>query len=194
MAELPAFSISMSPLMADDSTSRPEITIEQLVELYYEDALHLALTILDNIDEAHDAAQDAFVAANRSLSSFRGDSSPKTWIFSIVINQSRGVLRKRKRRARLQEALGTMKMIFGQADTAEAQIATSIRNEALWQAVDELPETHRLPVLLKYAHDCSGKEIAQMLNISEGTVHSRLHHARKQLRSLLTFPSREGNL
>ena len=57
--------------------------------------------------------------------------------------------------------------------------------DLLRQAVAELKEKHRLPIILRYTHNMTAPEIAQVLQISEGTVHSRLHYARRELRQKL---------
>jgi RNA polymerase sigma-70 factor (ECF subfamily) len=66
---------------------------------------------------------------------------------------------------------------------------TAVENETyrrLWRAVDSLGEKQRTPVILRYAHGLSIPEIATSLDLPEGTVHSRLHHARLRLHALLT--------
>jgi RNA polymerase sigma-70 factor (ECF subfamily) len=60
-------------------------------------------------------------------------------------------------------------------------------NRQLWQAVDDLDDKHRLVVILRYVHDLSTAEIADALDISQGTVHSRLFYARRQLQKWLSF-------
>jgi len=66
---------------------------------------------------------------------------------------------------------------------------TVIQNEkdaALWKALQAMDEKHRLPLVLRYYHDLPIAEIAQILNINEGTIHSRLHVGRERLRLALT--------
>jgi RNA polymerase sigma-70 factor (ECF subfamily) len=61
----------------------------------------------------------------------------------------------------------------------------AIQNEAdkkLWQAIHTLDEKHRIPIILRYYHDLPVNEIAEMLGVPNGTVHSRLNHARERLR------------
>lgn len=174
--------------------------IEDLVLRYYPAVVRLALAILDDgsgrypdglpaVDEAEDVAQETFIAAARSLEDFRGSASPKTWLFSIAINACRSRLRKRKAQRRLVQMLGLAQRLFGQQGTpgqgaergVEQGVECDERDRQLWSVVNDLSEKHRLVVVLRYVHELDSAKIAEVLRISEGTVHSRLHYARQQL-------------
>jgi RNA polymerase sigma-70 factor, ECF subfamily len=163
------------------------LAIDDLVRCYYAAVARLALSILDDgrapdaSDQAEDAAQETFIAAARSLSDYRGSASPKTWLFAIAINVCRTRLRRRKARAVLAQTVGGLVRLFGTVETPEQRVERSERDRELWSAVDALEEKHRLVILLRYVHELSAGEIAQVLETNEGTVHSRLHYARQQL-------------
>lgn len=176
------------------------LEIEDLVLQYYPAVVRLALAILDDdpreypgglpaVDEAEDVAQETFIAAARSLEDFRGLASPKTWLFSIAINTCRSRLRKRKAQRRLVQVLGLAQRLFGQQDGSGQGAASGVehrverdeRDRQLWSVVDGLSEKHRLVVVLRYVHELDSAKIAEVLRISEGTVHSRLHYARQRL-------------
>src|SRR4030095_6915108 len=72
------------------------LAIERLVQTYQGAVYRLALSILDDSDEADDATQEVFVAALRALESFRGNASFKTWLFSITVNVCRNRLTRHK--------------------------------------------------------------------------------------------------
>ena len=159
------------------------LAIERLVQTYQAEVYRLALSILDDPDEADDATQEAFVAALRALDSFRGESSLKTWLFRITVNVCRNRLGRAQSHGKLQQILQSLFMQEQAHPEKEA-----VRNEsdsALWRAVRTLDEKHRLPVILRYYHDLPVAEIAELLHIPVGTVHSRLNHARASLRSYL---------
>lgn len=159
------------------------LAIERLVHTHQAEVYRLALSILDDPDEADDATQEVFVAALRSLDSFRGDSSLKTWLFRITINLCRSRHQRDQRRTRLRQIL---ERLF-RADQAHPE-SEAVRHEAesaLWRAVRALDEKHRIPVILRYYHDLPAAEIAETLGIPVGTVHSRLNHARERLRARL---------
>jgi RNA polymerase sigma-70 factor, ECF subfamily len=73
--------------------------------------------------------------------------------------------------------------------SVEEQTIQHESNQTLWRAVQHMNEKHRIPIVLRYYHDLPVAEIAAILRIPEGTVHSRLNTARRQLRDVL----REGN-
>ncbi|HSQ39240.1 MAG TPA: RNA polymerase sigma factor [Anaerolineales bacterium] len=159
------------------------LAIERLVHAHQADVYRLALSILDDPDEAEDAVQEVFVSALRSLDSFRGDSSLKTWLFSITINLCRSRYQRGQRRTRLRQILESLFRADQTGPESEA-----IRHEAdsaLWRAVRALDEKHRIPIILRYYHDLPAAEVAEMLGIPVGTVHSRLNHARERLRARL---------
>ena len=179
------------------------LTLDALVHNYYPAVVRLALSILSTdgspaaLDEAEDAAQETFIAAANALSGFHGASSPKTWLFAIAINACRSRLRRRKAQRALAQTLAHLQRLFGQgapvdgAQSAEQAVEVAERDRVLWAAVDSLDEKHRLVVLLRYVHELPVAEIAQALEISEGTVYSRLHYARqflaRRLRRSLVF-------
>jgi RNA polymerase sigma-70 factor, ECF subfamily len=144
---------------------------------------------LDDSTEAEDATQDSLLAALRSLDSFRGASSLKTWLYSITVNICRNRLQHHKRRERLAEILKGILQAH-RAPSVEEDAIQSESDEALWHAIHRMDEKHRIPIVLRYYHDLSVTEIANILQIPEGTVHSRLNTARRQLHDVL----KEGRL
>jgi RNA polymerase sigma-70 factor (ECF subfamily) len=130
-------------------------------------------------------AAETFIDACHSLEDFRGEASPKTWITGIAINICRGRLRKRKSRKILQSVLQALHMASDPLPGVEQAVLRNEADRLLWQSVDTLDEKHRLVVVLRYVHDLSTDEIAEVLKIRPGTVHSRLHYARKALMASL---------
>lgn len=175
---------SLERTNTQESTEAERI-LEDLVREHYTYIRRLALTILDDGSseggvEADDATQETFITAYRSLSGFRGNASLKTWLTSIAVNACRARLRKRKLRQALHGTLSGLQRSQRLPSPEEA----TVKNEAhhqIWQAVDNLDEKHRLPVILHYVHELTVPEIAASLGINEGTIYSRLHYARKAL-------------
>jgi RNA polymerase sigma-70 factor (ECF subfamily) len=163
-----------------------ESAVETLVSTFQKPTYRLALSILEDPSEAEEAAQDALLAALGALDSYRGEASFNTWLHTITVNVCRSRIRKRQTWERLKNTLQSFFHTGGEAPPHPEEVA--IHNEsdaALWRAVHGLNEKHRLPVILRYYHDCSIAEIAQILGVNEGTIHSRLSIARDRLRSLL---------
>jgi RNA polymerase sigma-70 factor (ECF subfamily) len=179
------FTMSQSKLSAAYTTTGEVLSIEHLVSEHYPYIRRLALSILNDPHEADDAAQDTFIAANRALSDFRAEAQVKTWLSTIAINVCRGHMRKHKVRFALQMTLNALHIQNTASVSIEAVAADRETDRQLWLAVDSLDEKHRLPVLLRYMHEMSVPEIAAVLDVNEGTVHSRLHYARHTLQTRL---------
>lgn len=161
------------------------LAIERLVQAHQRDVYRLALSILDDPDDADDATQEIFLAALRGLDSFRADASFRTWLFSITVNVCRSRLQRLGRRARLKQILQSLFHVRGDPPPPESEAIRNEEDAALWRAVHALDEKHRIPIVLRYYHDLAVAEIAELLGIPAGTVHSRLNHARERLRVLL---------
>lgn len=169
---------------AGDSTA-----VEHFVQTYQHDVYRLALSILDDSHEAQDATQESLLAALRSLDSFQGASRLRTWLFSITVNVCRTRLQRRKRFERLRQLLNGF-LQRTPITSVEDRAIQDESNESLWHAIQSMNEKHRIPIVLRYYHDLSVAEIAKILQIPEGTVHSRLNTARKLLHDVL----KEGRL
>ena len=163
--------------------------IESFVETYQQELYRLALSILDDSSEAEDATQESLLAALRALNSFQGTSSLKTWLFSITVNICRNRLQRQKRSERLRQILSGILQVT-RIPTVEETAIDNESGEALWRIIHALDDKHRIPIVLRYYHDLSVAEIAAILQIPEGTVHSRLNIARRQLHKVL----KEGRL
>jgi RNA polymerase sigma-70 factor (ECF subfamily) len=161
------------------------LAIERLVKTYQHDVYRMAFSILDDPDDADDATQEVFLSALRALESFREDASLKTWLFSITINVCRSRLQRFKRREKLMQILQGLFHLQGEQAHPEDEAMRSESDSALWRAIHSLDGKHRIPIVLRYYHDLPIVEIAKMLGIPPGTVHSRLNHARERLRALL---------
>jgi RNA polymerase sigma-70 factor (ECF subfamily) len=163
--------------------------IENFVQTCQQDVYRLAISILDDPGEAEDATQEALLSALRSLDSFQGASSLKTWLYSITVNVCRTRLQRHKRRERLTRILGEVLRMRSSPSVEETAIQQEA-NEALWRVIHGMDEKHRIAVVLRYYHELSVAEIAHILQVPEGTVHSRLNTARRQLHDVL----KEGRL
>lgn len=163
-----------------------EEAIEMFVRQYEADVFRLALSIVGDTAEANEVTQETFIAALRSLRSYRERQSLKAWLYTIALNRSRSHLRKRKVIERLRNSLAARFRIETQNQaTPEESILQGEQGSEVWHALRQLDERHRLVVILRYFHELPVAEIANILSINEGTVHSRLHSAREKLRSAL---------
>jgi RNA polymerase sigma-70 factor (ECF subfamily) len=152
--------------------------------------LRFAASILNDPDDAEDAAQEALIAALAALDGYRGEASFRTWLYAITLNVCRKQMRKRKARGVLLNAIEAVTRGITGNHTPEEAAAQSEMQRELWAAVDALDEKHRIPIVLRYAHDLPIGEIAEVMGLNEGTVHSRLYYARESLQASLSQASR----
>ncbi|MEP7358313.1 MAG: RNA polymerase sigma factor [Anaerolineales bacterium] len=176
--------------LVDRCRSGEQEAVTRLVQTYQPTVYRLALSILDDASDADEATQETFLAALRSLADYRGQSGLRTWLFAIGLNICRSRLRQRHTRLHLHQLLQGAWLTGADPVAPESAVVQRQANDALWQAVQSLGERHRLPVILRYYHDLPVDEIAAVLGINAGTVHSRLSIARDRLRVALGSPAK----
>jgi RNA polymerase sigma-70 factor (ECF subfamily) len=152
-----------------------------LVERYAAQARRVARAVLEDPDDADDAAQDAFLSALVKLAQYDPRRPFGPWLMRIVANAATD--RRRRRRVRRTEPLDPGFVGGGPRPDAEAERAAL--GERLRTALDTLTPRRRLAVVLFDVEGYGHGEIAQILGIPEGTVRSEVFHARRQLRAQL---------
>ncbi|MBI4589640.1 MAG: sigma-70 family RNA polymerase sigma factor [Candidatus Rokubacteria bacterium] len=163
---------------------------EPLVEKYRQRVWRLAFYILRDREEAWDVAQEAFVRAYQSLPTFRGQSAFYTWVFRIVVNLATDRQRQRAARSRALGGEPVPAEEWGRTmpDPTAGPELLAVRaeeRELIRRALDSLPPNQRTIIMLSDVEGLVYREIAEALGIPMGTVMSRLHNARKRLRTLL---------
>lgn len=167
---------------------------EELVRLYEKRVYAVALRSSGNPEDAADIVQEVFLRAWRSIESFRGDSGFSTWLFRITMNLCVDHARHRHAQPQTQPIVTdeeTERPLPDSAPTPEEHLDNRELGRELAAALAEVSEEHRRIVLLRDVSGMSYTEIAEVLEISEGTVKSRLSRARIALRKVLL---RRGNL
>ncbi|MCS7240297.1 MAG: sigma-70 family RNA polymerase sigma factor [Candidatus Bipolaricaulota bacterium] len=149
----------------------------EIVARYKQAVFAVTLSILRNYADAEDATQDAFIRAYENLRKYDLSRKFSTWLFTVAANVAKNALRKRRREREppLPEPEG---------DPAE-EVHQDIQLSAVRQAVAELPEGYRAPVILYYWHGLPLEEIAQVLGLPLGTVKTRLFRARSMIKMRL---------
>ena len=156
----------------------------QLVEAYQAPVYRLALRMCgSDAALAEDAAQEAFLAAWRGLPRFRGDSRFSTWLYRLTTNAGIDWLRREKRHRSADDV--TELELPDDAPSPQEQAEQSETQSAVRRALSRLSEEHRQVLLLRYMQELDYGEIAAALDISEGTVKSRINRAKGRLRELL---------
>ncbi len=169
-----------------------EEAFEFLMARYSPEIYGLLFRLTQNVEDALDLSQETFLNALRSIKHFRGDSSLKTWLYRIAINQSRNRFRWWKRRKRgetisldssnTEGALTLEERIASDDRTPEENTLQEERTNALRTAVAELPRKFREAIVLRDVEGLSYEEISKALDTNIGTVKSRLARGREELR------------
>jgi RNA polymerase sigma-70 factor (ECF subfamily) len=169
----------------------------ELVERYRKKVFNMAYSITRDPETADDLAQDVFIKALSSLNRFKFEASFGTWLYRISLNHITDHLRQEKRKQSLhfKEALNTT--LYREDDTLnrERSIMKEQQKTIVREGIKKLPEKYRIILSLRDIQGLPYKEIAQILNISPGTVDSRLFRARKMLRKKISpflFTKGEG--
>ena len=168
-----------------------EAACAELVAVHQRMVYGLAFNILGNRDDALDLSQDVFLRVFRTLSSFRGQSALRTWIYRIVVNQARNRQRWWRRRHRAEQvSLDDYLRNFGDLEARQdilpdRLLASKETAAKIWQAMDRLPFEQRTALILREVDGLRYDEIAYSLDVAVGTVKSRLTRARQALRAEL---------
>jgi RNA polymerase sigma-70 factor, ECF subfamily len=170
-----------------------EEAYEQLLARFQQPVYTLALRLLNDEADACDVAQEVFLKVFRNLGGFRSQSSLKTWIYRIAINEAHNARRWffRHRRREMdwgdyQE--GSLSLREAIADSGQSPFDAALDREqrALVQAaLERINPVFREAVVLRDIMDLSYEEIAEVLNLSLGTVKSRILRGRESLREEL---------
>jgi RNA polymerase sigma-70 factor (ECF subfamily) len=156
---------------------------KELVIRYQPQVARAIVGILGPGPEAEDVGQEAFIKFYKSMSEFRGESSPGTYITRIAINLSLNVLRKRKisRRMFFRKTNMTNTHPMSQEDPGNSLEAEQLINKGL----QKIPQRFRTVLILRYMNEYSVKETAEILSLPQGTVMSRLARGMEKLRKIL---------
>lgn len=170
----------------------------QLVQANQNKIYSLALRMTGNPEDGADLAQEAFLKAWRSLPTFQEESSFSTWLYRLTSNLCIDFLRKEKRR---KAAVTTISLDDDEEDsppmevadhrfTPETEVERRELRAAMSRALHSLSDEHRRILILREVEGLSYTEIAEALELEEGTVKSRIARARISLRNIL---QKDGN-
>lgn len=166
----------------------------RLVDRHQRRAFAVALSLVRDENDAREVVQEAFLRVHRSLDSFNGGSSFFTWLYRIVTNASIDLMRKPSRReaeldsSLLQETDGGEIPLLARLEGADPMEVVRRREIAarIQAALDELPPYHRGVIVMREIQGMSYEEMAEAMNVSKGTIMSRLFHARQKLQRALS--------
>jgi RNA polymerase sigma-70 factor (ECF subfamily) len=165
----------------------------RLVEIYSGQIYRLAMKMLQNPQDAEDVLQDSFIKAYKALPSFEGRSSISTWLYRIATNEALMFLRKKKlvqvsvdESIEDEQGAERPRQIVDWCCIPEDELMSTEGRAHLNRSIEELPETLRVVFLLRDIEGLSTRETAEVLDLSESAVKTRLSRARFQLRELLS--------
>lgn len=154
----------------------------RLVSQHQEPAFRLAYLLLGDPDDAQDVAQEAFIRAWQALDRFDTQRPLRPWLLRIVSNLAHN---RQRSIGRYLAALARFSQENPDAFHAGDNSFSSDDSAALWQALQKVKSQYRAVIYLRYFLDLSEAEMAEVLDVAQGTIKSRLHRALNQLREII---------
>ncbi|MEJ2541136.1 MAG: sigma-70 family RNA polymerase sigma factor [Gemmatimonadota bacterium] len=154
--------------------------LDRLVARHHAVAYRLALGYTRDPDLAADATQNAFLKALAALDRFRGDARFRTWLLSIVMNESRTLMRRAGRRR--ESSLDDVAPIREPAIPVDEAVVRRQEEGRARELVGRLPEKQRLAVTLRVDEGLSFREVGELIGSSEGAARVNYHHGIRKLR------------
>jgi RNA polymerase sigma-70 factor, ECF subfamily len=175
-------------LLIDSILAGDTSLYHDLVRPYEALVYRMAFVILRNEADAEDAAQETFLRAYRKLASFRSESKFSTWLTSIVRNEARARLRRRKSVVAVSlDSLSSQmtplpaRYVCDKQESALLSLERAELRSQLQRAIAGLPAIYREVLQMRLVDECSVRSTAQALMSTEGVIKARLHRARRML-------------
>ena len=172
----------------------------KLVEKYRPMVFRTCMGFLHNKDDSDDLTQEIFIQAYQTLQGFKGDATFSTWIYRIAVNASLNKTRKSSKSLIVQR----FEMVFGnsrkqeysfpipEAENPENILILDEHRKLVQKVLESLPENQRTAIVLSKYDELSQKQIAEIMNISEGAVEALIQRAKANLREkLLVFQKKK---
>lgn len=166
---------------------------QEIVERYKKKVYYIAYDIVGDFHEAEDISQEVFIKMYRALDRFRKDAKMSSWLYQIAVNTSIDSLRRRKAKPRINvgdiEQVGVREKALEstnlEADPERRAVAT-LMQEHIDQALHKITPQERVVFVMRHYNEFKIREIADVLEVSSGTVKSLLFRALKKLRKELS--------
>lgn len=180
--------------LAEALRAGEEYAYETLIQRFQNPVYSVVSRLVDDPDDAPDVVQEVFLKVFRNIASFRGESSLKTWIYRIAVNEARNHRRwfgrHRAREVGLEPAQSGVSgrqewLPAGSPDPYEITLDHEVR-ELIEKAFQRISPSYRAALVLREVEELSYEEIAEILEISVGTVKSRILRGRESLRKQLS--------
>ncbi len=178
------------------SHAQVEVVFEEIFQRYQSMVFNLTCRILGDREEALDVTQEVFFAIFQKLNRFRGEASLKTWIYRIAINRASNRCRwwnrlRRRGTVSLDEHLSKddnrtlAESLESAGNTPEASLMLEEKRREIESTLRRLPVQQRVVVIMRDVEGLSYEEISELLQVSLGTVKSRIARGREELKRRL---------
>lgn len=173
---------------------RDERAFRELLELHRDRVFNITFRMLGNKHEAEDVAQEVFITVFKTIDTFREEAKFSTWLYRVTVNHCKNRIkylarRYDKSRDELDDSTDTDGVNGAVAAPPPRAPDSALHGQQmerlLQEAIEKLDEDHRIVVVLRDVEDLSIEEICEITNLPDGTVKSRLHRARAELRKKL---------
>lgn len=147
----------------------------------------LACVILHDEQAAEDVVQDTFMAVFQKIGDFKGKSTFETWLTAVAVNQCRMRLRKRKIRQALSLDQLSPRRLFrsgGRRKDISDIVYERDQRQTMWQLVNNLQDSLRLPIILRYRYAMNCGDIAHVLDKKKSTIYQQLNEGRRALEKM----------
>lgn len=161
---------------------------DQIVRKYQDQVFRTALGFVHIKEDAEDLTQEVFLRAYRSWKHFRGDADISTWLYRITVNLALTYINIRNKKSLIQIGSDFLNNLFNQKNTENdplQQLEQTETEQILTQAIDSLPAKQRTAFILARYDDLPQKEIARIMETSEGAVEQLLIRAKTNLQKKL---------
>lgn len=178
--------------LVEQALNGNDAAFAQLIDGHSEKIIQLAWRLVGNRSEAEEISQEAFLRFYKALATFRGDSSVGTWLYRTTSRLAIDHLRREKLRRKLFFFRGTgneqtdpMELAVDPSASPHDQLQAQETAKQMQQLLNQLPARQKAVFILRHQEGLPLKEIAEMLELSEGTVKTHLHRAVSLFRSEL---------
>ena len=188
--------VALDRLLVDRFKSGDEAAFNEMVSRYWDRIYGMVHQLLRNQQDAEEVTQDAFIRAHRALANFRGESAFSTWLYQIATNLARNRYwywwrRKRDKTVSFDQPVSDdnatpLSEVFStEMDTPGDITVTQELVDHIAVGMEKISAKHREILILRNVKNMAYEDIAEVLNISVGTVKSRIARARESLRDAI---------
>ena len=158
--------------------------VAEVYDLHHEVIRSFGYRMMGDAQQAEDLVHEVFVELPNLMRRFRGDAALRTFLLGIAANRSRHVIRKHGRRAKAVDRLARCEAPLPPRGPEEEVLRREL-GEVLRQAITRLPLDQRTAFVLREVEERSAVEVAQILDVPQATVRTRVFHAKRKLRAML---------